>query len=164
MLEDAGAEERRRHPDGSERRNFLKNKRRLRSDHDGRGIGLLVFAGGDERHRALVIRRTSVGMQPLVELWRSREREREEKGRKQSACDKGLEFFAAAHGESYVVIEPNGAQEFSGAMIADFPESAFYLEEEIANVLFSAEVPERAGGVVPSHPTIATTARPRQTS
>ena len=113
VLENAGAEERRHHPDGSERRNFLKPKRRLRRDHDGRGIGLLVFAGSDERHRALVIRRTSVGMQPLVELRRSSQREREEKGRKQSACDKDLEFFAAAHGESYVVIEPNNAQELS---------------------------------------------------
>ena len=87
VLEDAGAEERRRHPDGSERRNFLKNNCRLRRDQDGRRIRLLVFAGGDQRDCTLVIRRTGVGMKPRVQLRRSGEREREEKSRKQAARD-----------------------------------------------------------------------------
>ncbi len=80
MLEDASAEERRRHPDGSECRNFLENNRRLRHEQDGRRIRLLVFARGDEGDRALVIRRAGVGMKAGVELGRSGESESEEKG------------------------------------------------------------------------------------
>ena len=113
MLENARAEKRRRHPDGSERRNVLKNNRRLRCDKDRRCVRLLRFTGRDERDRALVIRSPGIGMKPCVQLRRSREREGEEKGRKQTTRNNGAEFEAEAHGEQKVGIESKSTQAVS---------------------------------------------------
>ena len=79
VLEDAGAEERRRDPDGCERRNFLENNCWLRRADDRGRVSLLVFAGGDQGDGTLVIRRTGVGVETRVKLRRSRETQREEK-------------------------------------------------------------------------------------
>ena len=97
VFEDAGAKERRRDPNGSERRNFLEDDCGLRRAEKRRRISLLVLAGGDQGDGTLVIRRTGVGMEARVQLRRSRETQREDQGREQTTRDDGMESFVATH-------------------------------------------------------------------
>ena len=100
VLEDAGAEEWRRHPDGSERRNFLKNNRGLRRGDDRRRVRLLILTSRDEGNGALVTRGVGIGVKPRVQLWRSRQPEREKKGREQTTRENPASFFASSHRET----------------------------------------------------------------
>ncbi len=62
-----------------EHRNTAEEKRRLRGDHRGRRIRLLILAGGEERDRTLMVLIASVRMEARMQLRRSREGQREEK-------------------------------------------------------------------------------------
>ncbi len=76
VLEDTRAEERRRDPNGSKRRVFLKDNHRLRSDQDWWPIRLLALTGCDQGDSTLVIWCAGVRMEAGVQLRRRRQSER----------------------------------------------------------------------------------------
>ena len=97
VLEDARVEKWRWDPNGSERRNFFETDGGLWTDEDGRGIGVLVLAGRDERDSAFVVRRAGIGVETNVQLRGSHECEGAKESEEQTACDEGSEFRPATH-------------------------------------------------------------------
>ncbi len=110
MLEDSRTKERRRHPDGSKRRNFLEKDRRLRCDQCRWRSGMLILTRGDECDRALVFGRARIRVKTRVQLRRGRETQRQEKRSEQTTRDQGAEFFAATHNDGECVIMRTLAQ------------------------------------------------------
>jgi len=88
MLEDACAEKRRLNPAWSQRRNFGKLNRRDQCADHGRMSSMIVTARRNHCRRAVVLGAIRIGMDTLVQLWRSTQRERPEKRPRQKCRDK----------------------------------------------------------------------------
>jgi hypothetical protein len=97
VFEDARAEKWRQHPTGIERRNFGRfNCRNWRGDRRC-GHVVLAIAGRHERNSAFVLTLIPVWMHPLMQLWRSAQRDAPEKRRGNKTGDKSAHDRAASH-------------------------------------------------------------------
>ena len=88
MLENARAKKRRLNPARSQRRNFGKlNGRDGRADQRHMS-SMIVAAGSNHRHRAVVLDATSILVDALVELRRRTQGERPKECRENANCNK----------------------------------------------------------------------------
>ena len=81
VLENASAKKRRLDPLRSQRRNFGKVNGRHRHADQWRMSSMIVTAGGDHRHRAVVLNTIRILVEALMQLRGSTQRERPEKRR-----------------------------------------------------------------------------------
>ena len=79
VLENASAKKRRLDPLRSQRRNFGKVNGRHRHADQWRMSSMIVTAGGDHRHRAVVLDAVRILVDALMQLRGSTQRERPEK-------------------------------------------------------------------------------------
>src|SRR5437899_1407223 len=88
MLEDARAKKRRLNPARGQRRNFGKLNGRGRCADQRRMSSMIVAAGSNHGHRAVVLDAIRVVVDALMQLRRSTQRERPKEWRENANCNK----------------------------------------------------------------------------
>ena len=126
VLENSSKTKRRLDPLRSQTRNRRKLIDQSRNTQERRRRRMIVVAGGNHRDRTNVIPSICIPMNPLVQLWRSAQRQRPKKSYAKESSDDATVAPAASHWRRTSVRSLNPATSFCKVTLAIRPPVLFY--------------------------------------